>query len=352
MADHRRESSGRVGAGTGARNPALSPRSRQRLTPAALSAGIQEGDRAIIGQALSLVESFLPADLTAASELLTLLGPENPDSLRLAVSGAPGAGKSTLIDAFGTYLTGLGHRVAVLAIDPTSARSGGSILGDKTRMPRLATDPNAFIRPSPTQGALGGVSRRTRPAMAVLEAAGYDVLILETVGVGQSETAARNMADFFLLLSLAGAGDELQGIKRGIIEVADAIAITKADGQNMRPAQQAAASLRSALHLFPADPSGWRPRVLTCSALVESGLPELWQCAKDFQSAVHESGYWEERRKQQRLLWFDEEIRARMDALRDSQDDAIRGALRTAISVGAKHPHAAAAEYMAARAST
>lgn len=347
MGDHRSESNSSIGPATGARNPALTPRPRQIPTIVELAEGIAGRDRALLGQALSLMESSLPADLDRAARLLEVLEASETTSVRVAISGSPGAGKSTLIDALGIHLTGLGHRVAVLAVDPSSARSGGSILGDKTRMPRLATDPAAFIRPSPTAGALGGVARRTRPALAVLEAAGYDVVILETVGVGQSETTARDMADFFLLLSLAGAGDELQGIKRGIIEVADAIAITKADGANRQIAANAATRLRGALRLFPDDGSGWKPRVLTCSAVDGTGVPELWETATEFQRVTRASGHWERRRAQQRLLWFEEEVRARLEVQSGQDANALRNRLREDVAAGRRHPFGAAAEFMA-----
>ncbi len=303
----------------------------------------------MLGQALSLVESTLPADQERASTLLSTIGTSaGDDTLRIAISGAPGVGKSTLIDALGTWLTASGHRVAVLAIDPTSARTGGSILGDKTRMPRLAVDEKAFIRPSPTSGTLGGVARATRPAISVLEAAGYDIILLETVGVGQSETSARDMSDFFLLLSLAGAGDELQGIKRGIVEVSDTVVITKADGTNREAAAGAAARLRSALRLFPQDGSGWRPRVLTCSATEAEGLEEIWTAVSDYRRTALETGSWSNRRKGQQLLWFDEEVRTRREALEAGSLAAVRMRLRGEVATGAKHPFLAAAEFISA----
>lgn len=347
MTDHRSESNSSVGPATGARNPALTRRPREAPSIEEFSKGITGGDRALLGQALSLMESSLPGDLARAAVLLDVLESGHTPSIRVAISGSPGAGKSTLIDALGIHLTGLGHRVAVLAVDPSSARSGGSILGDKTRMPRLAADPAAFIRPTPTAGALGGVARRTRPALAVLEAAGYDVLILETVGVGQSETAARDMADFFLLLSLAGAGDELQGIKRGIIEVADAIAITKADGDNKQMSATAATRLRGALRLFPDDGSGWIPRVLTCSALDGTGITELWETATEFQRVTRDSGHWDRRRAEQRLLWFEEEVRARQEMQSGLDGSALRKRLREDVAAGRRHPFGAAAELIA-----
>lgn len=241
--------------------------------------------RALIGRALTLVESKRPEHRALAEALLEQLPHPATPALRIGITGVPGVGKSTFIDALGIQLTGLGHRVAVLAVDPSSERSGGSILGDKTRMARLAVDPNAFIRPSPTGGTLGGVAARTRESMRVLEGAGFDVILVETVGVGQSETAVRHLTDTFVLLALAGAGDELQGIKRGIMELADVVLVAKSDGDNLRPAHRAAAQLRSALRLLHphADlpgQGGWAPPVLTISALApspaDSHLPEAW----------------------------------------------------------------------------
>lgn len=349
MADHRKESSQRLTSASGARNPALARSLRTVPSVDELALGIRNGDRALVGQALSLVESTLPADWDRASALLSAVGTASAeDSTRIAISGAPGVGKSTLIDAFGTWLTASGHRVAVLAVDPSSVRTGGSILGDKTRMPRLAADERAFIRPTPTGGTLGGVARATRPAMAILEAAGYDIILLETVGVGQSEISARDMSDFFLLLSLAGAGDELQGIKRGIVEVSDTVAITKADGSNREAAADAAARLRSALRLFPQDGSGWRPRVLTCSATETEGLDEIWKAVADFRETAVETGHWSNRRKTQQLLWFEQEVRARRDALETERLGAIRARLRDEVASGIKHPFLAAGEFMQA----
>ncbi|MFT4603636.1 MAG: LAO/AO transport system kinase [Rhodothermales bacterium] len=349
MADHRKESSQRLGSASGARNPALSKSVRTAPSLDALVAGVRGGNRALLGQALSLVESSLATDQERASALLsTIDAPADNATLRVAISGAPGSGKSTLIDALGIWLTSAGHHVAVLAIDPTSARTGGSILGDKTRMPRLAVDDMAFIRPSPTSGMLGGVARATRPAIAVLEAAGYDIILLETVGVGQSETAARDMSDFFLLLSLAGAGDELQGIKRGIVEVADAVAVTKADGDNREPAAAAASRLRSALRLFPQDASGWRPRVMTCSATESEGLQDIWTAVSDYRETTVETGFWSNRRRIQQLQWFDEEVRARRAASEADTLTVVRRQLREDVGSGKKHPFLAAGEFMSA----
>lgn len=224
--------------------------------------------------------------------------------MRIGITGVPGVGKSTFIDSFGTLLTNMGKKVAVLTIDPTSAQHKGSILGDKTRMPLLSKDPNAFIRPSPSGNALGGVANRTRENIILLEAAGYDVILIETVGVGQNEVAVHEMVDFFLLLKLAGAGDELQGIKRGIIEMADAIIINKADGANTKAAEIAVRDFSNALHLFPAKESGWTPRVLPCSAINNTGLDTIWQTVESFFKTVTANGYLQNNRKQQNKSWL------------------------------------------------
>ena len=228
--------------------------------------GILKGDINILSQAITLVESSKTEHQAVAQEVIKRCLPSSGSSIRIGITGVPGAGKSTFIESFGKYLTGQGHKIAVLAIDPSSERSKGSILGDKTRMEELSCDPHAYIRPSPSAGSLGGVARKTREAMILCEVAGFDIILIETVGVGQSETAVHSMVDFFLLIQIAGAGDELQGIKRGIMEMADGIIINKADGNNISKAQLAKAQLQSALHLFPPHESGTEPKVLTCSA--------------------------------------------------------------------------------------
>ncbi|MFT5143160.1 MAG: LAO/AO transport system kinase [Thalassolituus oleivorans] len=309
-------------------------------------AAVIRADRAALGQAISLVESTHPDDRKAASLLLDACQAASVESVRVAISGSPGVGKSTLIEALGIHLTQAGHRVAVLAIDPSSARSGGSILGDKTRMPRLSTDPNAFIRPTPSAGALGGVGRSTRAAMTVCEAAGFDVVLVETMGVGQSETAAAGMADFFLLLSLAGAGDELQGIKRGILEVADAVAVTKADGSNTDAAATAASRLRSALSLFPPDDSGWRPRVLTCSALNGTGLDDIWESVSDYAAEARRSGWFTRQRQSQRASWFEDEVLLLQSQALGLERQKERSELLERVMDGQLHPYAAAAEFV------
>ena len=280
-----------------------------------LAEGVLSGDRVAIGRALTLVESTREEDRPAAAELLSACTPRSGNSLRVGITGAPGVGKSTLIEALGVMLIRDGRRVAVLAVDPTSALTRGSILGDKTRMQQLAAEANAFIRPSPSGGMPGGTALRTREMMLVLEAAGYDTVFVETVGVGQTETAVHTMVDFFLLLALAGAGDELQGIKRGIVELADAVAITKADGENRAAAQRARIQLRNALDLFPPQASGWKPRVHVCSAATGDGLDRLWQTVLDHEAHGRASAYFEERRREQARHWFHQALE---QGLRDS----------------------------------
>ncbi len=272
--------------------------------PEALAADVRAGSRRALAKAITLVESTRADHQRAAQRLLELVLPDTGRAARVGVSGVPGVGKSTFIEAFGLHLIGLGKKVAVLAVDPSSALSGGSILGDKTRMPRLAAAPEAFIRPSPAAGSLGGVTRRTREALLVCEAAGYDVVLVETVGVGQSEFAVASMVDFFLVLMLAGAGDELQGIKKGILELADALAINKADGQNVRPAEQAAAQYRSALRLFRHASAGWDPPVVTVSALEGRGMDQVWSIIEDHRGQLGPSGELERRRRAQQRAWF------------------------------------------------
>ena len=272
--------------------------------PDRLVDGVVVGDRTAIGRALTLVESQRPEDRAVAAELLASLMHRSGSAHRVGVTGVPGVGKSTFIDALGTRLTGAGRRVAVLAVDPTSTLSGGSILGDKTRMPRLANDDSAFIRPSPSTGTLGGVTRTTRECMVVLEAAGHDVVLVETVGIGQSETAVASMVDFFLVLMLPGAGDELQGIKKGVLELADMIAVNKADGDNETRAGEAVRDYSAALRLIrPASPD-WTPPVMSCSGLTGEGLSELWERVEDHRRALTASGGWDEQRRAQQLSWM------------------------------------------------
>lgn len=266
--------------------------------------GILAGDRVILGRALTLVESRRPDHHRLAEAVVARCLPHTGGAARIGITGVPGAGKSTLIEALGTRYTAKGRRVAVLAIDPSSARTGGSILGDKTRMPALASDPLAFIRPSPTGGTLGGVARTTRESILLCEAAGYEVVFVETVGVGQSEIAAHELVDLFLLLVLAGAGDELQGIKRGIVEMADVIVVNKADGDNVRAADLARRRYEAAVHLYPPLDSGWTVPVLACSAMTGDGLDTLIETFDAFLSQAARSGHREEKRRRQALHWF------------------------------------------------
>ncbi len=289
----------------------------------ALAADVRAGNRRALAKAITLVESTRGDHQEAAQRLLERLLPLTGRAARVGISGVPGVGKSTFIEAFGLHLIEQGKRVAVLAVDPSSARSGGSILGDKTRMPRLSASADAFIRPSPSAGSLGGVARRTREALLVCEAAGYDVVLVETVGVGQSEVAVSSMVDFFLVLMLAGAGDELQGIKKGILELADALAINKADGDNVAPATQAAAQYRSALNLFRHTSGAWDPPVVTVSALLGQGMDEVWRIIQDHRTKLDASGELGARRseQQQRWLWdmIDDGLKHHFLARRDVQ---------------------------------
>ena len=266
--------------------------------------GVLKRDRLTLARTITLIESTLPAHQELARTIVDSLLPYTGRGIRVGITGVPGAGKSTYIERFGTMLTGLGHRVAVLAIDPSSSRSGGSILGDKTRMERLAVDPNAFIRPSPSSGTLGGVGRKTRETMLVCEAAGYDVVIIETVGVGQSETTVASMVDFFLVLLIAGAGDELQGIKKGVLEVADAIVINKADGDNLLRAEIAQKEYQTALNMLMLNSPNWSPPVLTCSAVEGKGIDTIWKTILDHRDRLTASGEMAEKRKTQALDWM------------------------------------------------
>lgn len=265
--------------------------------------GVLDGSRSAVARAITLVESTRADHRELAQRLLTELLPHSGAARRIGISGVPGVGKSTFIDALGTMLTGLGHRVAVLAVDPSSSRTGGSILGDKTRMERLSVDPAAFVRPSPTAGTLGGVAKATRETIIVMEAAGYDVVLVETVGVGQSETAVANMVDSFLLLSLARTGDQLQGIKKGVLELADLIAVNKADGPHERDAKSAARELAGALRLMhPAD-AAWTPPVLSCSAREGTGLDTVWERLEQHRKVLDTSGRLERKRSDQQVDW-------------------------------------------------
>ena len=274
----------------------------------ALVQEILAGNITALSRAITLVESTNPMHLAKASTIINSCLPHANQSVRIGITGVPGVGKSTFIEAFGKHLTNLGKKVAVLAVDPSSTISHGSILGDKTRMEELVKDPNAFIRPSASGETLGGVARKTRETITLCEAAGFDTIIIETVGVGQSETAVHSMVDFFLLLKIAGAGDELQGIKRGIMEMADAIVINKADGDNIKKAQFAKVEFNRALHLFPAKKSGWIPTTATCSALTSEGIPEVWNTITEFLKVTQTNSYFFEKRKEQNQFWMLETI--------------------------------------------
>ncbi len=288
---------------------------RRTLSVAEFVEGILQGNVTILSQAVTLVESVKPEHQSIAQEVIEKCLPYSGNSVRVGISGVPGAGKSTSIDVFGLHELQKGGKLAVLAIDPSSERSKGSILGDKTRMEQLSVHPDSFIRPSPSAGSLGGVARKTRETIILCEAAGFDKIFVETVGVGQSETAVHSMVDFFLLIQLAGTGDELQGIKRGIMEMADGIVINKADGSNVDKAQLAATQFRNALHLFPAPDSGWTPRVLTYSGFYNLGVKEIWDMIDEYIAFVKENGYFDYRRNEQSKYWMYEAIN---EHLRDS----------------------------------
>jgi len=271
--------------------------------------GIIAGDRSMLSRAITLVESSLHEHYQLSQKIIELCVPYSGNSIRIAITGVPGVGKSTFIEVFGKYLTSIGRKVAVLAIDPTSTRTKGSILGDKTRMEELSADPNAFIRPSPSAGSLGGVARKTRETIILCEAAGFNTILVETVGVGQSETAAHSMVDFFLLLMLANAGDDLQGIKRGIMEMADAVVINKAEGENRLKAEIAKSDYEKALKLFRKQPSGWEPVVTTCSALTKEGIPEIWDIISNYHNKTKGNGWFDLNRQEQALHKMHEMIK-------------------------------------------
>lgn len=279
---------------------------KKRLSLEAFKSGILKGDRVVLSRAITLVESSLEQDEKLASQLVQDILPATGKSIRIGITGVPGVGKSTFIESFGNLLLEKGKKLAVLAIDPSSQKSKGSILGDKTRMEKLSLNKNAFIRPSPAGDTLGGVAAKTREAMLLCEAAGYDVILVETVGVGQSETSVKNMVDFFLLLVLAGAGDELQGIKKGIMEMADGIVINKADGDNLVLAKKAKSTYQNALHLFPLSESGWTPPVSIASSITNFGLDKIWDMISSYEAITLESGFKEKNRSEQRMKWLEE----------------------------------------------
>src|SRR5208337_4469456 len=290
---------------------------------AALASRVRAGDCVCLARAITLIESRKPEHRSQASQLLTLLNDAAGRSHRIGITGVPGVGKSTLIDSLGSFLTAQRHSVAVLAVDPSSSRSGGAILGDKTRMARLAADPNAFIRPSPSSGTLGGVARTTRETILLCEAAGFDIVLVETVGVGQSEIAVAGMVDFFLPLMLAGGGDELQGIKKGVMELADMIAITKADAANEGPACAAAADYKAALHILTPPSATWKPPVITISAVEGRGLDELWANFRKHRSALEAAGEFEAKRRDQDVRWMHAMLEERIRHMFFSNDAAM-----------------------------
>ena len=277
---------------------------RKRLEANQYIDGVLKGDRVLLSRAITIVESNLASDKVLAKEIIQSILPSSGNSLRIGITGVPGVGKSTFIEVFGKHLIEKGHKVAILSIDPSSQRSKGSILGDKTRMEELANREEAYIRPSASGDTLGGVANKTGETMLLCEAAGYDIVLIETVGVGQSETAVHGMTDFFLLLMLSGAGDELQGIKKGIMEMADMLVINKADGDNIQKSLLAKRQYENALHIFPQSESGWTPVVTTASALKNIGIPEVWEKMVAFKKLVHKNGYFDKNRREQQIQWM------------------------------------------------
>jgi len=300
---------------------------RAPLDIKALARDLRAGNRAALARAITLIESRRGDHQAAARDLVQALLPQTGKAIRVGITGSPGVGKSTTIDALGMFLIERGHKVAVLAVDPSSARTGGSILGDKTRMAHLAASESAYIRPSPASGTLGGVAAKTREAMLLCEAAGFDIVLVETVGIGQSETAVCDMTDFFLALMLPGAGDELQGIKKGIVELADMIAINKADGDNVKRANQAAGEYRSALHILTPRSQHWQPPVVTYSALTGSRIDVLWQKILDHRKAMTASGEFASRRREQQVKWMWSMLEQRIMA-RLRSDASVRGKVK------------------------
>ena len=307
--------------------------------------GIVSGNKTALSRAITLVESTNPAHLEKANNVIAQCLPHANKSFRIGITGVPGVGKSTFIEAFGKNLTRLGKNVAVLAVDPSSSISHGSILGDKTRMEELVKDENAYIRPSASGDTLGGVARKTREAIILCEACGFDTIIIETVGVGQSETAVHSMVDFFLLLKISGAGDELQGIKRGIMEMADLIVINKADGDNIKKAKLAKTEFNRALHLFPAKQSGWQPTVTTCSSITHEGIAETWQTISKYFELTKNNGFFDIRRSEQNSYWLTETINEQLKANFYSRDDIAKllEANKKAVQNNELSPFAAAA---------
>jgi LAO/AO transport system kinase len=310
-------------------NPYLQPTRRPTPSVSAYVDGILRGDRVVLSQAITLVESTRRDHQLLAQDIIAACLPHAAarKTMRIGITGTPGVGKSTFIEAFGTHITAQGQQVAVLTIDPSSQLTHGSILGDKTRMLHLSVNPKAFIRPSPAGDSLGGVARKTRETIVLCEAAGFDTIIVETVGVGQSETAVHSMTDFFLLLLLPGAGDDLQGIKRGIVEMADLVAVNKADGEREKSARQAQVFYKNALHLLPMKDSQWTPQVLTCSALSKLGIADIWHLILDYQQFTSENNFFNEHRKAQSKYWLTESIDANLKK-RFLEDPSVSAAFR------------------------
>ncbi len=320
---------------------------RQLLSADEYLKGILSGNRTILAQAITLIESTHSDHYQLGQEVVELCLAHSGNSIRIGITGVPGVGKSTFIEALGQHVTAIDHKMAVLAIDPSSQRTGGSILGDKTRMEELSHNPNAFIRPTPSANTLGGVARKTRETIILCEAAGFDVIVIETVGVGQSETEVKSMVDFFLLLMLAGAGDELQGIKRGIMEMADAIAITKADQGNEQAAKNAQRNYKNALHLFPPSENGWIPQVEISSSLEKQGIETIWDITQRYSNEMKVKGWFTENRRHQALSWMDQTISAQL-AHRFNHNEKVKAeiaGIREKVASGEMGPFRAA-EYL------
>ncbi|WP_297027216.1 methylmalonyl Co-A mutase-associated GTPase MeaB [uncultured Dialister sp.] len=319
---------------------------RKKMSVEEYVEGVKKGDRMILAKAITLIESNAPKDFDKAQRVLQALLPRTGHSLRIGITGVPGAGKSTFIEAFGQLLCQQGYKVAVLAVDPTSSITGGSILGDKTRMQKLSREPNCFIRPSPSGGTLGGVARKSRETMMLCEAAGCDVILVETVGVGQSETTVRSMVDFFMLVVLTGAGDDLQGIKKGIMELADAIVVNKADGDNLERAKVTQGEYERMVEFIRPATEGWKTHAYRCSALKKTGLLELWAVMREFEKVTKQSGAFENRRQRQIIAWVKTMIDEHLHNL-FYEDPVIKGRLpevRAAVLAGVVSPSQAVAE--------
>lgn len=319
---------------------------RKKMSVEEYVEGVKKGDRMILAKAITLIESNAPRDFDKAQRVLQALLPRTGHSLRIGITGVPGAGKSTFIEAFGQLLCRQGYKVAVLAVDPTSSITGGSILGDKTRMQKLSREPNCFIRPSPSGGTLGGVARKSRETMMLCEAAGCDVILVETVGVGQSETTVRSMVDFFMLVVLTGAGDDLQGIKKGIMELADAIVVNKADGDNLERAKVTQGEYERMVEFIRPATEGWKTHAYRCSALKKTGLLELWAVMREFEKVTKQSGAFENRRQRQIIAWVKTMIDEHLHNL-FYEDPVIKGRLpevRAAVLAGVVSPSQAVAE--------